>query len=129
MRGGQPKDSRPSILIIDDEKMIQRTIVRAFKNEFDFTVEICAGRALESDLDKYDLIICDLMMPKFNGIEFYLELEKDGRATSRMVFMTGGALDYEVKQFIAAHHEDVLLKPFGLEDFREFVHEALERRR
>jgi len=66
------KKGMPAILIIDDEKAIRNVLKEILGNE-GFTVEEAADG--EEGLKKftaasYDVVLCDIKMPKLDGIEF-----------------------------------------------------------
>ena len=69
----------PDILIIDDEKAIRKTLSEILSFE-GYTIEEAADgeEGLKKfGLKNYDVVLCDIKMPKIDGIEF---LEKGGRA-------------------------------------------------
>jgi two-component system, NtrC family, nitrogen regulation response regulator NtrX len=67
----------PSILIIDDEKSIRKTLTEILSYEGYKIDEASDGEeGLKKFKEKnYDLVLCDIKMPKLDGIEF---LEKAG---------------------------------------------------
>ncbi|HRG54219.1 MAG TPA: response regulator, partial [Bacteroidia bacterium] len=61
----------PKILIIDDEKSIRKTlreILEYEKYQVDEATEGMEGLALIQK-EKYDVVLCDIKMPKMDGIE------------------------------------------------------------
>jgi two-component system nitrogen regulation response regulator NtrX len=62
----------PSILIIDDEKSIRKTLTEILSYEGYKIDEACDGEdGLKKFKEKnYDLVLCDIKMPKLDGIEF-----------------------------------------------------------
>jgi DNA-binding NtrC family response regulator len=69
----------PDILIIDDEKAIRKTLTEILSFEGYKIDEAADGEeGLKRFKEKnYDLVLCDIKMPKFDGIEF---LQKAGEA-------------------------------------------------
>ncbi len=61
-----------SILIIDDEKSIRKTLTEILSYEGYKIDEAADGEeGLKKFKDKtYDLVLCDIKMPKLDGIEF-----------------------------------------------------------
>jgi CheY-like chemotaxis protein len=72
----------------------------------------------------YDCILCDLMIPGLSGAEVYREaVARWPSLTNRFVFMTGGAVTPDCREFLDAFTGDVLWKPFT----PEAVHQALAK--
>jgi len=70
----------PKILIIDDEKSIRKTLREILEYE-NFKIDEAAD-GLEgfgmTAKEKYDLILCDIKMPKMDGIEFLEKISATG---------------------------------------------------
>src|SRR4051812_23292173 len=68
----------PKVLIIDDEKAISNTLKDIFQYE-KFDVEI-ANDGIEgikkAEKENFDLILCDIKMPKMDGIEVLARLQE-----------------------------------------------------
>jgi CheY-like chemotaxis protein len=70
----------------------------------------------------WDVVFCDLMMPKMTGMEWYEEV----RALSpdlarRVVFVTGGAFTDAARAFLERVPNPHLEKPFAPADVRAVV--------
>ena len=87
------------VLIADDEEMVLRMLTRLLAHYEVTPVKdgVEAIRALETE--SFDVILCDLMMPRRNGAEVWsraAELGVDGR----FVLMTGGATTDYLREFV-----------------------------
>jgi response regulator RpfG family c-di-GMP phosphodiesterase len=71
-------------------------------------------------------VICDLMMPRLRGDEFYLKA-KDARPKleDRFVFITGFAADPKIAIFLNRHHVKYLIKPFPVQGLIKCVKQLL----
>src|SRR5665213_1348844 len=89
----------PSILIIDDEKSIRKTITEILTYEGYKIDEAADGEeGLKKFREKnFDLVICDIKMPKLDGIEF-LEKAKQINADVPIIVISGhGNIDTAVE--------------------------------
>jgi CheY-like chemotaxis protein len=72
--------------------------------------------------ERFDVILCDLLMPEMTGIDLFRELEKRfPDQAERMVFMTGGATTETARIFIDGQRDRVLSKPFRPEEIEAAV--------
>jgi CheY-like chemotaxis protein len=103
------------ILVIDDEPLVGRLVERALGREHEVTVLTAARKALDRIVagERFDLILCDLMMPDITGMDLHERLhEIDAAQADRMVFLTGGAFTRRAQEFLDQH--PFLEKPFDL---------------
>jgi PAS domain S-box-containing protein len=116
-----------SVLVIDDEPKIVRTLKRALVG-FDVTTQNSARAALEQlrQGEDFDLILCDLLMPQMSGMEFFTHLQEEfEQMTARVVFMTGGTFTQNSRAFVESSGRPVVQKPFDLHKLRETLSEQL----
>ncbi len=63
-------DTKPTLLLVDDNKDILMILSEHFKAEFNILIALDGEEALDLCNKKYpDIIISDVMMPKMNGLE------------------------------------------------------------
>lgn len=108
-----------NVLVIDDEPHLGIAIARLLEPEHVVAVECEAMAALERlrKGDRYDVILCDLMMPRMTGMDFHAEvLGAMPEQAGRMVFMTGGAYTPRSQEFLDHVALPCVEKPFTLED-------------
>ncbi len=132
------KESSPSfavrgrVLIIDDEPVIGNAVKRTLQREHDVVVVTSGEEAkqlLERD-DGFDVILCDLMMPKITGVDFYRWLAGRYRKLARQtVFMTGGVFTAKVQEFLEQVPNARLEKPMDKKNLMEIVRNLVIRRR
>jgi PAS domain S-box-containing protein len=115
---------RARILVVDDEAMIGKMIKRYLSSDHDVTILTDAGEALTqiSGGVRFDVILCDMMMPNMSGIDLYTALcsAETGQA-DRMIFMTGGAFTPQTRAFLSEVPNPRLEKPFQLETLRALI--------
>lgn len=116
--------ARARILVVDDEPMVGLAVERSLRSEHEVTLTRSAKEALALIVkgERYDLILCDVMMPEMSGIELEAAIRAlDEPQSLRMVFLTGGAFTKRTQEFLARMQERVLEKPFGVSDLRAYV--------
>ena len=103
------------ILVVDDEPMVGRMVERALGQVHRITATLSAKEALArlEAGERYDVILCDLMMPGMTGMDLYDRVVRlDPAQAARMVFLSGGAFTQRAREFLERH--PALDKPFDL---------------
>jgi DNA-binding NtrC family response regulator len=111
------------VLVVDDEPLVGSAIRRALAAEHDVTVVPGAGQALERlGRERFDAVVSDLLMPDLSGMDLYAEVQRrDPSLAPHVVFVTGGAFTPAARQFVEAHRERCLEKPFEAAQLRRLV--------
>ena len=74
----------------------------------------------------FDLVICDLKMPRLDGKAFYRTLAAAAPGLAkRVIFVTGDVAGTEAEAFLEESGCRWLGKPFRLADLLRAVHEGL----
>lgn len=136
-RGAEPPppppgvDGRPRILMIDDERAILRAFTRLLSSKYDVTTAESIDQ-LEEILergDRFDLVLCDLMMPQRSIVDAYDELRiAHPWLERRLVICTGGGFSEEAKAFVRQKGLRLLDKPFSPESLDRVLSEMPGRR-
>jgi PAS domain S-box-containing protein len=109
------RGSRGRFLIVDDEAHVGEAIQRMIADEHDGVAVTSGKRAmaiLERD-QRFDGIICDLMMPDVTGMDLHAWLQqRNPGLADRMLFVTGGAFTPRAKAFLRRVENPRLEKPF-----------------
>jgi nitrogen-specific signal transduction histidine kinase/CheY-like chemotaxis protein len=123
-----PKDQRGRILVVDDEPIVATAVARTLSADHDVETEHLSSRALEriKNGERFDVILCDVMMPNVSGVDFYLELERVAPdEVDKVVFLTGGAFVAQAREFLDNVPNLRLEKPFAPDELREIVSRLL----
>ncbi len=122
---------RGAVLVVDDEPMISAVVRRTLAAAHDVTVCNSAEDALAKIVAgaRYDVILCDLMMPTMTGMELHDELLRVApEQVSRMIFVTGGAFTQRAREFLDSTACERLEKPFNPQGLRALVGARVKRR-
>ncbi|HYH97207.1 response regulator, partial [Hyalangium sp.] len=114
------------VLIVDDEPFVGTSAKRVLKSLCEVVVVTSAQEALElvNAGERFDLVLCDLMMPQMTGMELHEELSRQAPdVAARMLFLTGGAFSPEARQFL--REKQWLEKPFDNQALRACVSQRL----
>ncbi len=120
------------LLIVDDDPSVSKALERALREQgsidvlhqgADVVARMTAG-------ERWDVILCDLMMPQMSGMELHEAVRRiDADQASRMVFITGGAFTARGREFLDRVPNPCLEKPFDPVALRKLVRDILRGRR
>jgi PAS domain S-box-containing protein len=108
---------RGRLLIVDDDERVGRTLALLLRDDHDVEVSL-EPRAIARRLvagERFDVILCDLMMPGMTGMELHTTVAKHvPEQAARFVFVTGGAFTPAAADFVGRVSNTVLEKPYDL---------------
>ena len=121
-----PKGTRA--LVVEDELALGEAVAAALADE-GFKVDRAGDgeEALARLRERhYDVIICDLKMPKVDGMMFFGEVSaKMPHVARRLVFVTGDVAGTEAERFLEESGCRWVPKPFRLRDLVRIARETL----
>jgi signal transduction histidine kinase/CheY-like chemotaxis protein len=116
------------ILVVEDEPTVAQLIVDVLKEEghrAEAVLDSQEGLTLLSR-NQYDLVICDVRMPRLDGPAFYDALVRTGSPVrDRILFTTGDMLAPRTIQFLEPNGLPYLAKPFLVEELKLAVNRLL----
>jgi CheY-like chemotaxis protein len=111
-------------LLVDDEVAVGRSLQMLLAPETDVDAVVAAEEALERLVrgERYDAILCDLMMPRSSGMQLYEQIAAAAPAyLDRIIFMTGGAFTPQARAFLEKLARPHLEKPFSEQELRDAI--------
>jgi len=124
------EEQRPTILVVDDEKVI-REILSEFLALEGYEVHGAAdGKAALAELKirHYDLVITDLKMPGTTGLELLETIQRDFENIVTVIMTGFGTVETAIEAMKKGAY-DYILKPFKVEEVIHIVERGLDRRR
>lgn len=124
-------DRRPTVLVVDDERLIRHVTRRALEPEIAAVLEAADGEEALALLDQpettVDLVLTDFMMPRIDGLQVIAVLARY-RPELLIIGMTGYT-DPALREGAASFGVRVLQKPFDLGTLVASVQEILAESR
>src|SRR3982750_4577168 len=118
----------PTILIIDDEKAIRKTLSEILSFEGYKIDEASDGEeGLKRFKDKtYDVVLCDIKMPKIDGIEF-LEKSRESNADVPIIMISGHGTIETAVEAVKKGAFDYISKPPDLNRLLITIRNAMDK--
>lgn len=111
------------VLICDDDRLLTKAMARILRDHH--VVLVTSGEAALEVLAedrRWDLILCDVMMPGIDGVEVHARVKKAWpELEPRMVFMSGGTFTSRALEFVSDVAPRFLHKPVEAEMLRNLV--------
>lgn len=118
------------VLVVEDEPTVAQLVADVLREDgHDVEAVTDSQEGLRRvSRSRYDLIICDLRMPRLDGPAFYDALVR-ARSTARhrMLFITGDTLGPHTIDFLTSHQLQFLTKPFLVEELKLAVYRVLQQ--
>lgn len=117
-----------TILIVDDEEMILKSIVRVLRNENYQILTAQSGEKGLTVLKDYDvhLVISDQKMPGMNGLDFLKRVKRDYPQILTIMLTGQSELEIAMDAINEAGVYKFILKPWNDNDLKVTIRRALE---
>ncbi len=119
-----PAGRRGAVFVVDDEPLILVSLQRFLRRDHDVTVTEDGREVVErvERGERFDVILCDLMMPQMTGMDLHDQLARIApEQADRMVFMSGGAFTPRAQAFLDQVPNMRFEKPLDMATIRELV--------
>lgn len=123
-------DEKPCILFIDDNKDLRELIQHILSKKYQIFIAENALQGLELLKNTpVDIIICDIMMPQMNGLEFCRQIKGDIQTNHIPIIMltAKNATDDQIECYKAGA-ESYIAKPFEMKILQARIDNLLQSR-
>jgi DNA-binding response OmpR family regulator len=117
-----------AILLVDDDKQLAAALQWILADQ-NFMVDVAYDgeeALLKVKANQYDVVVCDVMMPRLRGDQFYHKaVAARPELNDRFIFITGYAADPKINLFLTKTGNKYLVKPFLVQTLINCVTELL----
>lgn len=126
--GSFRRSNMARILAVDDERAILDALARVLGRDGHEVVRAADPTAVPGmDLSRFDLVLCDVMMPGLDGFELVRQIRPD--FDGPIVFLTARVAEEDAVAGYGLGADDYVRKPFGAAELRAKVAAHLRRER
>ena len=123
-RGSWSSDAVKRVLLVEDDIDL-RLLLEGYLEAYFYRVTTVTNGvdALNAILNAdFDVVLCDMVMPKMLGDMFYYAVQRvKPQLCERFIFITANGENSRVQEFLNQAGEMVLVKPFHLDDLLERI--------
>jgi CheY-like chemotaxis protein len=121
---------KPSLLIVDDEKVICNGLSRLFANDFKTYKAYNAMEALEivRENGDIDIMLCDIKLPGIQGDELVDRIRTDNKDLY-IIVITAAASPLKVCSAMKKGANLYIRKPFNISQLEATVHSAVKSKK
>jgi len=114
------------ILIAEDDRAVREFVSRALRQDGHDITAVSDGQQALNELKKnqFDMLLTDIVMPQMDGIALAFKAAMD-YPDLPVLLMTGYAAERQRAHNLDALIQDVISKPFTLQEIREAVRKML----
>jgi two-component system cell cycle sensor histidine kinase/response regulator CckA len=119
---------RARVLLVDDEANLRTSLGQILGAEHEVREAASGAEVLEllRGGERYDVLLCDLMMPEMSGIDLFDAIERlDDAQARRVIFLTGGAFTPRAQEFMARVPNPRLEKPFDIDELLHMIRKVV----
>jgi CheY-like chemotaxis protein len=113
---------------VDDEVAVGSVAKRILSKDHEVVTvsEPTNALAMLERGERFDVVLCDLMMPQMTGMELHDKaVGIDVDQARRFVFVTGGAFTPRARSFLDSNANHRIEKPFDVQGLRAIVNGLL----
>ena len=114
------------VLLVEDERALAFAVAEGLRDAGLVVTYAADGAEALAHLagQTFDLVVCDLKMPKVDGMQVYAHLMRQATPPP-VIFVTGDSAEPEAERFLAQPGRRWLAKPFRLNDLLTAIRDTL----
>ncbi len=121
-------NSKPKILIVDDEKDLCEILEFNLISEgYETEVAYSAESALKKSLESFDLILLDVMMGEMSGYKLASKIRKELQLSVPIIFLTAKTSENDLLTGFNVGGDDYISKPFSIKEVIARIKAVLKR--
>jgi two-component system NtrC family sensor kinase len=115
-----------TVLLVEDERALAFAVAEGLRDAGLVVTYAADGAEALAHLtgQRFDVVVCDLKMPKVDGMRVYAHLMRQA-SPPPVIFVTGDSADPDAERFLAEPGRRWLAKPFRLNDLLTAVRDVL----
>lgn len=124
------KDTAKTLLIIEDNADMRNYIASELEDTYNI-IQACDGmEGIEkADLEMPDIVVCDVMMPNMDGIEFCKRMKSNIQTSHIPIILLTAKVDRDTKfEGIETGADDYIPKPFDVDYLKIRIKNLLQSR-
>ena len=118
-----------TILLIDDEEMVVKITEKMLKKIGYKILKANSGyeglKLFQTYRNQIDLIICDMIMPKMDGLELVHRL-REIDPCAKVLLSSGSLIDEDEKDIVMRGFNGLIKKPYKMNDLSEKIEKVLQ---
>lgn len=130
MENNSNSNSKPRLLVVEDEKALGIALKEKFEREgFDVFIEVNGGKALTRALElKPNVILLDVLLPGMDGLTLLKRLRQDPWGnTVPVIILSNVSDDEKLKESVQLHAANYMVKSnWTINDIVEQVRQCLK---
>lgn len=105
---------RGRVLLVEDEPDVRNYVARLLRRSGWTVTECDSAEAAEDHLESHDLLLCDVMLPGMDGIDFVRKVRArpDAARWLSIILLTARVTSDDVVEGLTAGADDYVTKPF-----------------
>ena len=125
------KESKPTILFIDDNDDLREIVHQIMHRKYNIITSENAQKGFEIIKNNpIDIIICDIMMPEINGLEFCRKIKEEPQHNHiPIIILTAKNTASDQTDSYKAGAESYIAKPFEIKTLQARIENLLDKRK